>query len=122
MDAFRKVDVRMTSYKLGDRANVEAGSNYPVTARILLKSLGLIEGLKAESSDACFQKGFWDLFGGITDTDKNNLAKLLGRYGLGRGGDRNERFYSFQDFQLEGFKAYVEGLTGEEKKIIKQGA
>jgi len=109
LDSLRKVDLKMSSIKVGDRANVDAGDKYPVSARTLASALQTIEMIFEEhpESPLIYQKYFYQSLGGLTDADKNNLGKKLSDYNVGRGGDGSKRYYDFSQFNLKLFRDYV---------------
>lgn len=109
LDSLRKVDLKMSSIKVGDRADADAGDRYPVSAKTLVSALRTIEMVFEEYPDSpnIYQKYFYQSLGALTEADKNNLGKKLSAYNVGRGGDGSERFYDFSQFNLELFRDYV---------------
>lgn len=109
-ETLRKVDLKLSSYKISEQGNDEA-DKYPVTNDKLKSALEMIETVCKERSDspAIYQKEYYQSLGGITDTDKNNLGKVLSRFGVERGGDGAKRWYSFKDFDIESFREYIRG-------------
>ncbi len=118
-NSLRKVDMRMSSIEVGDKANQGLHEKYPVTALTLQSALTQIKIVSVESKDnpALYQKGFFLGLGSLTDQDKYNLGRILSQFNVERGGDGTKRWYDFSSFDLKGFQAYV-----EDKKEITEKA
>lgn len=113
MDVFeslKRVDMKLSSYKIGDGQPAQQEEKYPVSGKALARALELITPLVTGENKLCYQKEFWEAFGPVTDKDKDSLSKQLSQFGIGRSSDSstNKRVYSFEDFNIEGFRAYVE--------------
>lgn len=113
MDSLRKVDLRLSSIKIGDKAGDY--DKYPVSAKALLSALDMIDMVMAERPDQplIYQKFFYQALGGLTEADKNNLGKKLSDFNVERGGDGSKRWYGFSQFNIELFRDYVKSVAGD---------
>lgn len=112
-ESLKRVDMKLGAYKVG--SNDEA-DKYPVSPSVLQSAIATIESVLSESEDkrAMYQKDFYQSLGGLTDADKNNLGKVLSRFGIARGGDHSSRWYDFTTFDINGFRDYVKTKGGIE--------
>ncbi len=113
LDSLRKVDLRLSSIKVSDKSGA-GGEKYPVSIKTLKEALHTIEIIFEERPDQpnIFQKYFYQSLGGVTDQDKNNLAKKLSNFNVERGGEGSKRWYGFSSFNLELFRDYVKNAEG----------
>jgi len=111
LESLRRVDVKMSSIKIGDKADNSAGS-YPVSIKVLQSALQTIEAILDQRPDEpdVFQKFFYDSLGGLTEADKNNMGKVLTQFNIERGRDSStgKRWLGFGSFDTAGFRAYIE--------------
>ncbi len=110
LDSLRKVDLRMSSIRVGDNKDIDDKDRYPVSVKTLRSAIGVIEQILSEYKDDAniYQKHFFELLGGITERDKNNLGRKLSLFNVERGGDGRKRWYGFSSFDIEGLRNYVE--------------
>jgi hypothetical protein len=110
LDSLRKVDLKMSALKIGDRAN--EADRYPVSVKTLRTTLSSILYVIEQHPDApnIYRDYFKQALGGITDSDWNNLGRVLSKFNVESGRDSNngKRWYGFSSFDLEGFKQYIE--------------
>lgn len=118
LDSLRKVDLRMSSIQIGDKANQDASDRYPVSLKVLKSALSQIEMLRTESPDnpATFQKHYYTDLGGLTEQDKNNLGRKLSQFGVERGGEGSKRWFSFASFDIQGFREYIDKQAAGDKE------
>lgn len=116
LDSLRKVDLKMSSIKVGDKTDAGDGDRYPVSAKALKAALESIETVLKEYPDIpnIYQKYFYQSLGGLTERDKNNLGRKLSDFNVERGGEGAKRWYGFASFDIEGFRAYVQSQFGRE--------
>lgn len=111
LDSLRKVDLRLSSIKIGDQAGDY--DKHPVSPGVLREALGLIDMVLQEKPDQplVYQKFFYQALGSLTEADKNNLGRKLSEYNVERGGDGSKRVYSFSQFNIDLFRDYVGSFT-----------
>ena len=114
-ESLKKVDMHLSSYKVGDKANSDNTDKFPVSPRVLKDACSFIDEvlqhIGPEGQPAVYQKDFYRNLGAVSDTDKNNLGKKLSEFNIQRGGEGSKRFYHFGEFNIEAFKAYVQSQT-----------
>ena len=119
LDSLRKVDLKMSSIKVGDKATSEAGERYPVSVKTLKAALQTIEMVLETypGEPNIYQKYFYQSLGGLTEQDKNNLGRKLTDFNIERGGDGSKRWYGFSEFNLEFFRDYVENCCKNNAEV-----
>lgn len=114
LDSLRKVDLRMSSIKVGDKANGTDSSLPRVSSKALNSAVRTIELLFEERPDSplIYQADFWDSLGGVTKADKDALGKLLTHFNIERGRDSstNKRWYGFGSFDTNGLRSLGDSL------------
>lgn len=112
-DAFRKVDLRLSKLEIGEDAGEGVAVQYPVAGHLLHRVSQMLENMK-DSGERVLQANFWQALGNVPIRDKQNLAKLLSQFGLGRDNDDpRKRLYEADDFRLSEFREYVQQVAGE---------
>ena len=108
-DSLRKVDLKMSSIKVGDAQTSDSYDRYPVSSKTLDKALHMINMILEEKPDEpnVYQKFFFESLDGLTDADKNNLGRKLSDYNVERGGEGSKRWYGFGEFNKVLFEDYV---------------
>jgi hypothetical protein len=123
LESLRKVDLKLSSIKIGDRAGSPVGGNrYPVSDRVLKTALACIENILVSDDErkAVFQESFYDSMGGLGDADRNNLGKMLSLFNVERGRDNSngKRWIGFEAFDIDGFRAHIDSkLVGEQELV-----
>lgn len=109
----RKYDLQLSSIKVGDGSKTFE-DRYPVDGAVLVKALAAIKQIRDLEGSIIYQKEFFSLCEPLSIADKNNLGRILGEYGVKRGGGGGVRYYHFgEEFRLDDFKALAN--KGEEK-------
>jgi len=111
-ESLRRVDMHLGTYKVGDQASADSADKFPVSARTLSTALEEVAGILQHVGDngqaAVYQRDFYRNLGALSDQDKNNLGKHLSDFNIARGGEGSKRWYDFQSFDINAFRAYVQ--------------
>jgi hypothetical protein len=113
-ESLKKVDMHLSVYSVGDKANTAAADKFPVSSKTLSAALSFILDVVSHVGAAnavVLQKDFFRSLGALSDADKNNLGRKLSDFNVGRAGEGSQRLYSFENFDIDSFRTYVESRS-----------
>jgi hypothetical protein len=116
-ESLRRVDMRLNTFKVGDRNSAASVNKFPVSTRILSSAANFIsevlEHAGPKGEPTIYQTDFFKSLGAISEQDRNNLGKTLTNFNVARAGDSRTRYYDFSEFDIAGFKTFTESQQKE---------